>query len=85
MHRRANMASKKITKSGAITIPADMRRSVNLFPGDAVDIEEKDGKIVISAHINRCFVCRSEVDVVVYKGKAFCKSCIKALGGMING
>lgn len=79
------MKSKKITKSGGLTIPADMRRSVNLAAGDAVDIEEQDGKIVISAHIDRCFVCRSEVDVVVYQGKAFCKNCIKALGGMING
>lgn len=78
------MKSKKITKAGGLTIPADMRRSLTLLAGDAVDIEEQSGKLVISAHINRCFVCQSEHDVVLHMGKGFCRNCIETLGGMIH-
>jgi len=78
------MKSKKITKSGGLTIPADLRRDVNLMPGDAVDIEVEGDKVIISTHIDRCFICRSENKVVNYGGKAFCKGCIEALGGLIN-
>lgn len=79
------MRSKKITKSGGITIPADMRRSVNMLAGDAVDIEQDGSKLIISGHIERCFICRAEQDVVIYQGKAVCVDCIKALGGLANG
>lgn len=78
------MKYKKITKAGGITIPSDVRRTFNLMPGDAVDIDAQGNKIVITAHIDRCFICRNEHDVVSYQGKAFCKKCIKALGGMAN-
>jgi transcriptional pleiotropic regulator of transition state genes len=78
------MKFKKITKSGGITIPSDVRRSFNLQPGDAVDIDIRGNTIRITAHIDRCFICREEQNVVAYQGKAFCPKCIKALGGMIN-
>lgn len=79
------MKSKKITKAGGITIPADVRRNHNLFPGDAVDIASNGSQIVFTAHMDRCFICQDEHDVVNYEGKTFCQNCIKALGGMING
>jgi len=78
------MKSKKITKFGGMTIPADIRRSANLLPGDAVDIDLQSGKIIITAHIPRCFICDSEHDVWNYQGKKICEACIKAMGGMIN-
>lgn len=78
------MKSKKITKSGGITVPSDIRRASNLMPGDAVDIEQQGRKIIITPHINKCFICREERDVIAYQDKFFCKACIKALGGMVN-
>lgn len=79
------MKSKKITKSGGITIPADVRRDHNIFPGDAVDIDSRGNQIIITTHMDRCFICRNEHNVVNYQGKSFCKACIERLGGMIGG
>ncbi len=78
------MKSKKITKSGGITIPAEVRRNHNLFPGDAVDIDSSGNQIIITAHMDRCFICQNEHDVVNYQGKSFCRECIKELGGLIS-
>ncbi|HWP96435.1 MAG TPA: AbrB/MazE/SpoVT family DNA-binding domain-containing protein [Syntrophomonadaceae bacterium] len=78
------MNSKKINKAGGLTIPSDIRRSHNIFPGDAVDIDIEGSRIILTAHIDRCCMCRSENEVVTYKGKVFCEECIKALGGLIN-
>jgi len=78
------MKSKKLTKAGGFTIPAEVRRSINLLPGDAVDIEEQPGRIIISAHVPRCFFCESEQAVLRYRGKKVCRSCITEMGDMIN-
>lgn len=78
------MKSKLLTKSGGLTIPAALRRDINLMPGDAVDIDIKDNQLIIAAHIDRCFICRSEKDVVIFGGKAFCKECITNMGVLIN-
>jgi len=78
------MKSKKLTKSGGMTIPSDLRRELNLQPGDAVDIDNQGDKLIISAHIDRCFICQEEQDTVKYRGKVFCRQCIETLGGMIK-
>ncbi len=78
------MKSKKITKAGGLTIPSDLRRALNLIPGDAVDIEQEGRTLIITPHIERCFICQSECNVVSYKGKSFCSECIKGLGGLID-
>lgn len=78
------MKSKKLTKSGGMTIPSDIRRELNLQPGDAVDIDNQGDKLIITSHIDRCFVCQAEEDTVKYQGKVFCRQCIETLGGMIS-
>jgi len=78
------MKSKKLTKAGGMTIPSDLRRELNLQPGDAVDIDNQGDKLIISAHIDRCFICQEEQDTVKYRGKVFCRQCIETLGGMIK-
>lgn len=45
-----NIINRKITKIGnsvGITLPADLLKSVGLSQGDGVQIEVKDGKIIV--------------------------------------
>lgn len=45
-----NIIKRKITKIGnsvGITLPADLLKSVGLSQGDGVQIEVKDGKIIV--------------------------------------
>lgn len=68
---------KVISKSGSLTIPADIRREYNNFlGGEAVDITMEDGKLVIAPHAPKCIFCDSIEDVTKFKGKHACKACI---------
>lgn len=74
------MKQKVISKSGSITIPADIRRENNTFlAGDAVDLTVENGKLIISPHAPRCIFCDSIDDVILFKGKNACKVCAAEL------
>lgn len=74
------MKQKVVSKSGSITIPADIRREYNTFlAGEAVDLTVDDGKLIISPHAPRCIFCDSIENVILFKGKNACKGCATEL------
>jgi len=78
------MKSKRINKSGGLTIPSDIRRDLGFDAGSAVDLSVEGGKVVIEAHTPRCSICDSVEDLIVYKDKRFCKGCITEMGKEAN-
>ena len=53
----AMTVSKKVAKSGAITLPRQIRQEVGIFPGTPVDIEQDDNGVHIRKHIPVCHFC----------------------------
>ena len=74
-----NTKYKKISKSGGLTIPSDIRREFDYTPGDAVDINVEKGKLIITPHTPRCTFCSGVSKVEKYKGKGVCKACVTIL------
>ncbi len=71
---------KVISKSGSLTIPAEIRREYNSFlGGEAVDITIVDGKLIIAPHTPRCIFCGSVEEVTTNAGKNVCKACIRKM------
>lgn len=69
------MVHKKITKSGGITLPRQVRRESGLQPGVPVDvISGKDG-VLITRHVPACFNCGSVDEVMEALGIEICKGC----------
>ena len=72
------MVSTKKIRSGAVSIPLHMRRSMGLRNGVSVRVElYDDGSICLSPMNPRCYICDGEDDVVVVNGSTICKSCTK--------
>lgn len=70
--------SKKICKSGAITLPKSVRASAGLFPGNAVDIETAaDGMVTIKPFAPCCRFCGSPERVIVVDNIKICMPCVK--------
>lgn len=67
---------KVISKSGSLTIPADLRREYGYAAGNAVDIAVDDGRIVISPHTPRCMFCQGHEKVGKYMGRYVCRPCV---------
>ncbi len=67
---------KVISKSGTLTIPADIRREYSFLGGTAVDITVKDGMLVVGPHTPRCVFCQGSENVVMYAGRSVCQGCV---------
>ena len=75
------MNTKRVTKSGGISIPVGLRRELNLQPGDALDVEvDGIGRVILAPHLPRCVFCGSTEGVVTYNGKGICQACADAVG-----
>jgi len=69
------MTHKKVTKSGAITLPKQMRTEAGIFAGNAVDIEMSDDGIKIKKHVQTCHFCGSVNGVKNVMGIDICRDC----------
>ena len=68
--------SKRIRKSGSITIPKKVRAEAGLFPGNAVDIETTPtGAIVIKPSAPCCRFCGSPEGIVEVDNIVICTKC----------
>ncbi len=72
-----NMAYKKMTSHGSISIPIAMRRDLGIEPKDPMVVEEKSGKIIISPYTPRCIFCSTIEGVQEYRGRGICTECAK--------
>ena len=69
------MVTKKITKSGAVTLPRQVRQMTGLLPGVPVDMEEGPGWVYITKHVPTCHFCGAADEVYKILGIEICRSC----------
>lgn len=78
------MISKKITKSGGITIPKTVRAEAGVHPGNAVDVRTDGDSIVITPHVPTCKFCGSVDDVKSVIGIEICRKCAEEIAKAVN-
>lgn len=70
---------KKLTSKNGITIPKDLREDVGLDAGMAVDVESRNGEIVIKKHAPICRFCGGIQSVKSVMGIEICPECASKL------
>jgi len=74
------MAFKKVNKNGGFTLPLEMRRSLNINPGDSFEVTyNSHGNILLKRYAARCILCGGDSGVDYFKGKPVCASCAAEL------
>ena len=71
--------ARKIDDLGRIVIPAETRRMFNIREGDHLFISVEAGNIVLRKMTDTCAFCQSDEDVVEFKGRGVCRSCLNQL------
>ena len=75
------MNTKRVSKSGGISIPVGLRRELAIRPGDALDVEtDAQGNVVLKRHLPRCVFCGSTENVNIFMGKGICRNCAGQIG-----
>lgn len=74
---------RKMDNVGRIVFPAELRKTLDLAEGDAVEIFVDNNKIVLQKCEPACIFCGCAEDVVVYKSKNVCTKCLHEAGSVV--
>ena len=70
---------RKVDELGRIVLPAEIRQNMDIQVKDAIEIFTDGDSIILQKYQPSCIFCSNVDDVIYFKDKRVCKSCIKAL------
>lgn len=79
------MVQKKMSTHGAVNIPVQIRRDLGLQPKDVLELEERNGEIVIRPRERRCTFCGTDEKVGTLYGRGICLTCAGKAAEILKG
>ena len=70
---------RKVDNFGRIVLPIEIRNHFDIDIRDQIEIYTDIDKIVLKKFELSCLFCGKNEDIVEYKGKSICDSCLKAV------
>lgn len=70
---------RKVDELGRIVIPMELRRTLDIDIKDALEIFVDGEQIILKKYAPACIFCDEASEVINYKGKKICKSCLNEL------
>ena len=70
---------RKVDELGRIVLPIELRHTLDIEPKDALEIYVDGNTIMLRKYQPACIFCDDAKDVVLFRGKNVCTTCIKAL------
>ena len=67
---------RNIDEMGRLVLPKEMRRKMDIEPGDEIEFFAEEDRIILRKYQPSCFFCGAEATVIDYKGKRLCAECI---------
>ena len=71
---------RKLDELGRIVLPIELRRTFNIEEKDPLEIYVEGDTIILKKYQISCTFCGTTEDVVDFKDKPVCKTCLKELG-----
>lgn len=70
---------RRVDELGRIVIPIELRRTLDIAEKDALEIYVDGELIILKKYQPACIFCGDARDVVNYRGKNICNSCLDQL------
>jgi transcriptional pleiotropic regulator of transition state genes len=70
---------RRVDELGRIVLPVELRRTLGISERDALEIYGDGRSVILRKYEPVCTFCGNAKDVVNFKGKNVCPSCIKEL------
>lgn len=67
---------RKVDELGRVVLPIELRRTLNIMEKDALEIYVNGESVILKKYEPACIFCGNAQDVVHFKGKNICESCI---------
>ena len=70
---------RRIDELGRIVIPIEIRKRLNIYEKDAIEIFVKNNSIILKKYEAKCLFCESTNNLIQFHNKLICCSCIHSL------
>ncbi|MBQ3181684.1 MAG: AbrB/MazE/SpoVT family DNA-binding domain-containing protein [Clostridia bacterium] len=70
---------RKVDELGRIVLPIELRRTLDIAEKDSLEIYVDDNRIILKKYEPTCVFCGSSKDVLTFKGKNICPTCLDEL------
>ena len=70
---------RKVDELGRVVLPIELRRTLDIAEKDALEIYVDGSTIILKKYEPACIFCNDARDVISYKGKNICQTCMKEL------
>lgn len=67
---------RKVDELGRIVLPIELRRTLNIDEKDSLEIYVDGSSVILRKYEPSCIFCGDAGDVIRYKGKNICRSCL---------
>ena len=68
--------ARKVDQLGRVVLPKELRDSLGIENDDPIEMYPDGNLLYMKKYLPECIFCESTEDIVEYKGKIICKSCI---------
>ncbi|MBN2908751.1 AbrB/MazE/SpoVT family DNA-binding domain-containing protein [Polycladomyces sp. WAk] len=75
---------RKVDELGRIVLPVELRRTLDIDVKDPVEIYVDGDNIILKKYSPSCLFCGQVENVISYKGKNVCQTCVEELVSMVN-
>ena len=70
---------RKVDELGRIVLPIELRRTLDIAERDPLEIYVDGSSIVLNKYQPACIFCGDSRDIISYKDKNICNTCLKDL------
>jgi transcriptional pleiotropic regulator of transition state genes len=76
---KATGVVRRIDELGRIVLPMELRRTLGINEKDGLEIFTEGDTVILRKYEPTCTFCGEANDVINYKGKNICESCINEI------
>ncbi len=70
---------RKVDELGRIVIPSELRKALEVGPGDAMELYLQEDRLVLKKFAPACIFCGGIQGLMTYEGKNICRKCIDTI------
>lgn len=70
---------RRVDELGRIVLPIEMRRALEIEEHDPLEISLDGDAIILRKHQPYCLFCGAVSDLVIYRQRRVCRTCLEAL------
>ena len=67
---------RRVDELGRIVLPIELRRTLEIAERDSLEIYVEGSTIILKKYEPACIFCGDAKDVVNYKGRSICRTCL---------